>query len=101
MVKESKERFGATINKLAKVKDEIEKIIVEGHTDSTGSDVTNKKLSQYRAQSIADLLQENLAFGDNQIQAIGYGEENPVADNATREGRLKNRRVELKLIRKN
>ena len=101
MVRESKSKFADTINQLSEIKDTIEKIVVEGHTDSTGSASTNRKLSQHRAETVAKLLQENLGFDDNSILAVGHGEDKPIADNSTREGRLKNRRVELRLIRKN
>ncbi len=73
------------------------KIIVAGHTDSMGSDEYNKRLSQGRAQSVVDYLSTH-GISLNRLRAVGYGESKPVADNATDEGRERNRRVELELI---
>lgn len=69
-------------------------IVVEGHTDSTGSDATNMTLSQTRADNVRDYL---IARGvpANRIRAKGVGEGSPVADNRTAEGRANNRRVEI------
>lgn len=65
-----------------------------GHTDSTGSDAYNLKLSQLRAESVRDFLILQGVPGDK-LTAVGYGESRPVADNATEAGRELNRRVEL------
>jgi outer membrane protein OmpA-like peptidoglycan-associated protein len=67
---------------------------IEGHTDSTGSMEWNQKLSLMRAQSVELFLRENGLDADR-IIAAGYGMERPRADNATREGRQQNRRVEI------
>ena len=99
MVPSSKREFTKTINQLSEIQNTIEKIIVEGHTDSIGSARKNKQLSQLRAQTIANLLIENMGFRSDQVQAVGYGEEKPIASNKTRSGRLQNRRVELRLVR--
>ncbi len=70
-----------------------------GHTDSIGSDEANQQLSQERVNSVrAYLIQKGI--NDARIVAMGYGETKPVADNATDEGRSKNRRVEVKIIEK-
>ncbi len=67
---------------------------VEGHTDSTGSDELNQKLSERRAGTTRDyLIQQGLA--ESGITAAGFGETMPVADNGTADGRQKNRRVEI------
>lgn len=67
---------------------------IEGHTDSTGSDELNQKLSEQRASAARDyLVQQGLA--PEQITAVGYGKTMPVADNSTASGRQKNRRVEI------
>jgi outer membrane protein OmpA-like peptidoglycan-associated protein len=67
---------------------------VEGHTDSTGSDELNQKLSEQRAGTTRDyLIQQGLDAGS--ITAKGFGKTMPVADNSTADGRQKNRRVEL------
>ncbi|MSQ91370.1 MAG: OmpA family protein [Gammaproteobacteria bacterium] len=68
---------------------------VEGHTDNTGSDAYNQGLSERRAQTVSDYLQgKGIAVG--RLNAAGFGESQPAADNATREGRAQNRRVVLK-----
>lgn len=70
------------------------KVQVAGHTDSVGSNVYNQKLSQARAKTVRDYL---VAQGVDaaRLSSAGFGEEKPVADNSTDEGRSKNRRVEL------
>ncbi len=67
---------------------------VEGHTDSTGSDETNRKLSQARATSVRDYLIGQGVESSN-ISEVGLGPDQPVADNGTSEGRARNRRVEI------
>jgi len=67
---------------------------IEGHTDSTGSEKTNQRLSQERAQSVMNYLIEK-GIPSERMTAVGYGEERPIADNNTREGRRTNRRVEI------
>jgi len=69
-------------------------IEVAGHTDSTGTDAYNQKLSERRAETVRAYLIEKGIAADRLI-AKGYGESQPVADNRTKEGRYKNRRVEL------
>jgi outer membrane protein OmpA-like peptidoglycan-associated protein len=69
-------------------------IVVEGHTDSQGSDSFNQKLSLERAQSVSDYLASHGVAGDR-IRAEGVGESRPIADNKTAEGRANNRRVEI------
>ena len=74
------------------------RIIVEGHTDSRGSAAYNKRLSLKRAEAVKRYLVSQGIEADR-IEVIGYGEEKPVADNSTPEGRQLNRRVEIKLIK--
>ncbi len=70
------------------------KVEVAGHTDSRGAGDMNLKLSQARAEAVRDyLISQGVA--SSQLTAKGYGEDKPVADNATDDGRAKNRRVEL------
>jgi len=70
-------------------------IIVEGYTDSYGDDLYNDYLSQLRANMVKSyLLGQGVA--NSQIKAIGLGPKNPIGDNNNREGRSKNRRVEIK-----
>lgn len=67
---------------------------VVGHTDSTGSDAINNPLSRERAESVKGYLEDRGVSG-SRIEAVGRGEREPIADNATAEGRAKNRRVEI------
>lgn len=70
-------------------------VVVYGHTDSTGSDAINDPLSVKRAESVAQYLLAN-GVSENQIKSVeGFGSKQPVADNATAEGRAENRRVEI------
>ena len=69
-------------------------LVIEGHTDSTGSDAINNKLSQARADAVRDYLIEN-GFPADMITAKGFGSANPIGDNGTRQGRQQNRRVEI------
>ncbi len=69
-------------------------IEISGHTDSTGSAAYNKSLSQRRAESVLNYL-VNQGVSRDDLTAVGYGEEKPVATNSTAEGRQENRRVEL------
>jgi OOP family OmpA-OmpF porin len=68
-------------------------IEVQGHASSEGKDAYNLRLSQRRAQSVADYLKSKGV--SNRLSAKGYGETQPIADNSTEEGRAMNRRVEL------
>ena len=70
-------------------------ILIEGHTDATGSAYKNKKLSQRRAQAVSEYLQANLNLDANQIEYLGLGDEKPIASNKTRAGRAKNRRIDV------
>lgn len=71
-------------------------IDIEGHTDNTGSDTLNQRLSNDRAASVRQYLVDN-EIEESRISSVGYGEERPVADNSTVAGRAQNRRVEMKL----
>jgi outer membrane protein OmpA-like peptidoglycan-associated protein len=67
-------------------------ILIEGHTDNTGSDVQNNLLSLQRAEAIANYLQQK-GIDRNRIQSKGLGAIQPIADNNTSAGRAKNRRT--------
>lgn len=70
------------------------KFSVEGHTDSTGNAASNQTLSEARSQAIVAKLVE-MGIAANRLTAVGKGQNNPIADNGTDEGRAKNRRVEF------
>jgi outer membrane protein OmpA-like peptidoglycan-associated protein len=70
------------------------KFSVEGHTDSTGNEASNRTLSEARSKAIVDKLVE-AGIDADRLQSAGKGQNNPIADNSTDEGRAKNRRVEF------
>lgn len=72
-------------------------IVVAGHTDSTGSDALNQRLSERRAQSVSTYLKTAGVITDR-IEMIGFGETQPVASNDTQSGKELNRRVEITLL---
>ncbi|NNH01566.1 OmpA family protein [Acinetobacter sp. ANC 5414] len=72
-------------------------LTVKGHTDAVGNAQANKALSQKRAQAVVDYLVKQ-GVDPAQLQAVGYGSEQPVADNATPEGQFKNRRIEFEVL---
>lgn len=71
-------------------------VTVEGHTDSTGSHEYNQSLSERRAMRVRDVLERN-SVPAGRLSVRGYGETDPIADNATEEGRQMNRRVQLEI----
>ena len=70
--------------------------VIEGHTDNLGSDITNNRLSNNRANAVRDYLISD-GIDPARLTAIGYGEKRPKFSNATKGGRDQNRRVEVKL----
>lgn len=70
------------------------KATIEGHTDNVGKASSNKRLSQSRAESVRQYLIDNFGIDGARLTAVGYGEERPIASNATKAGQKKNRRVE-------
>jgi outer membrane protein OmpA-like peptidoglycan-associated protein len=93
-----KPQFRDTLYNVAQTLREYESTTVDvaGHADSTGSDQYNLALSQRRADAVAQALISN-GVQPVRVVAVGFGESRPIADNATAEGRAKNRRVEIKL----
>jgi OOP family OmpA-OmpF porin len=71
------------------------KFLLAGHTDSKGTDQYNKALSERRAAAVKKYLVEKFGIGAQLLYPRGYGESQPIADNATEEGRQKNRRTEV------
>lgn len=69
------------------------RFVVEGHTDSVGNDADNMKLSLLRAEKIKVYLVEKMGLPTSSLEAQGFGEGRPVADNGTQAGRQQNRRV--------
>lgn len=74
------------------------KLSITGHTDNTGSEAGNQKLSLRRANSVKSELEKE-GFKPENMETSGMGSKEPIADNKTREGRTKNRRVSIKLIK--
>lgn len=82
---------------LIKRHDEIRLIRIDGHTDSVGNAQMNLQLSEERAASVRQYL-INEGVQGYRMRAVGFGEENPIGDNATEEGREQNRRVEFNIL---
>jgi outer membrane protein OmpA-like peptidoglycan-associated protein len=82
-------QLAATLNKY----DDTE-VLIEGHTDSDGADAYNETLSERRAKAVARAL-EAQGVHAGRMSTMGYGESQPVADNASDDGKAKNRRVEV------
>lgn len=90
--------FYDTLNDVSQVlaKYDDTRILVEGHTDSTGSDEYNMALSIRRAESVGNYLAAQ-GVSVPRIEALGYGERSPIADNVTETGKQQNRRVEIRI----
>lgn len=84
------------VQKLSKilVKYEDTNILIQGHTDATGGTEMNQQLSERRASAVANYA-KTLGVAGPRFSTVGYGEEQPIADNSTAEGRTQNRRVEI------
>jgi outer membrane protein OmpA-like peptidoglycan-associated protein len=92
----------ATIKSLDAIKEILKnypnaKWSIEGHTDATGSDKLNQKLSEDRANAIKKVMIENGINADN-LTAVGFGETKPIASNKTKAGRAENRRTEVRHV---
>lgn len=83
---------------VSKIRDvNLEVIIAVGHTDSIGTDAYNQRLSVRRAEAVKAYLVSK-GIERNRVYTEGKGEKQPVADNKTKEGRAKNRRVEIEVV---
>ena len=91
--------FTGVLNSVALVIEEYNKtlVVVSGHTDSSGSAQHNQKLSEDRANSVAQYLRGQNILSDR-LDIVGFGEAQPVANNQTAAGREINRRVEITLL---
>jgi len=76
---------------------EIQRIRIEGHTDRTGNRRFNRRLSQRRAEAVRERLIE-YGVSPERLEAQGFGQEQPIADNSSPEGRSQNRRVEFIVV---
>ena len=91
----SRSEHSAEVEKVAEfmAKYPLTNVVLEGHTDSKGSDTYNQQLSDRRAATIARMLIETFKVDAGRVSSVGYGESHPVASNDNAEGRQKNRRV--------
>ena len=85
-------QMAETLNKYADTN-----VVIEGHTDSSGSDAINQPLSERRARAVANQLTTN-GIDSGRIEAKGYGSTQPVGDNTTAAGKAANRRVEVAIF---
>jgi len=71
------------------------RLMVEGHTDDRGDRNTNMRLSEKRSRAVMQYLREAISIPADRIDAIGYGPDKPIGTNTTKEGRAKNRRIDI------
>ena len=89
---------------LAKVQKVLEmypdaKIVIEGHTDALGDPASNVTLSQNRSYAVLKYLREAMLMPADKVQSMGYGADHPVASNRTPDGRAKNRRIDIVIMK--
>ena len=94
-----KPEFRATLDRVAESMVQYPNSLIDvyGHTDSTGSDAFNQTLSESRARTVANYLVSR-GVAATRLRSQGFGETMPVASNDTDAGRMKNRRVEIKIV---
>ena len=92
-------QFRQTLDQVADILSQYKQTYIDvyGHTDSTGSDAYNQRLSEQRAVSVADYLASR-GVQPARIGTRGFGKSQPIASNDTEEGRAANRRVEIKIV---
>ena len=93
---EGKEQINAYREKAKAELSSAEKVRVVGYTDNTGTAEHNSKLSQQRAEVVRDYL-VSIGVDPKKLESIGAADANPIADNSTKEGQAKNRRVEIEV----
>lgn len=81
------------------LRENIEDVVITGFTDSTGPAAYNQKLSERRAQAVADYLMNVHDVQPDHVRVRGMGEEDPIASNDTKEGQRLNRRVEIETVK--
>ena len=93
-----KSEAGAILDRLVAFMNENKdkRVALSGHTDSIGTPAYNQKLSERRVNSVKDYVVKK-GVNSGRISGQGFGESKPIADNKTKEGRAKNRRVEIKV----
>ena len=74
------------------------KVEIGGHTDAVGSEAARQKISEKRAESAKKYLMDKFNISGDRMTIKGYGSQKPIADNKSKEGRAKNRRVEFRVI---
>jgi OOP family OmpA-OmpF porin len=74
------------------------KVRIEGHADSIGTEEYNQAISERRAEAVKSYLLKEGACEQANVSAVGYGETKPIESNKTKEGRAKNRRVEVLIM---
>ena len=94
-----KKYFKELDNLIVLLKEKDIDIEIAGHTDNIGNDINNQILSEKRALSVKSFLVKN-AIDPKRITCVGYGENQPIYDNNTAEGREKNRRIEIRIYNK-
>lgn len=95
------DRAKSEIEKLVKLLDDYPgaSLIVDGHTDATGTETYNQWLSEKRAESVKKYAVEK-GLDESRVTTNGHGQTKPIASNATKEGREQNRRVEVTIVTK-
>jgi len=90
------EKADSLLDKVQMIADDLnaKDLLVQGHTDSTGSKKVNQALSEERAQSVADYLEQK-GVDSSKVRAEGYGDSSPLAPNRTKAGRAQNRRIDI------
>ena len=74
------------------------KVEIGGHTDAVGSEIARQKISEKRAESAKKYLMDKFSIPGDRLMIKGYGSQKPIADNKSKEGRAKNRRVEFRVL---